>query len=156
MKVFVTRNASLTCFHVARRLIERGDAVVSLNGVSNCCDLKLKEAGLAISERIAKEAGVEYTFAWRNIAGRSSTAACFAAHKSDHVVHVAVQVGVRHGLAHPHTARRRARHVRGPLGAREDRQLQARRTGEGRREAFRRVVSGLLWRLGPPGRCPLA
>ena len=47
MKILVTGNAGFIGFHVARRLIERGDSVVGFDVVNDYYDPALKEARLA-------------------------------------------------------------------------------------------------------------
>ncbi len=48
MKVLVTGNAGFIGFHTAKRLLERGDAVVGFDSVNDYYDPGLKEARLAI------------------------------------------------------------------------------------------------------------
>ena len=49
MKILVTGNAGFIGFHVARRLLERGDAVVGFDVVNDYYDPALKEARLRLT-----------------------------------------------------------------------------------------------------------
>ena len=102
MKLLVTGNAGFIGFHVARRLLERGDAVVGLDVVNDYYDPALKEARLKVLEDTAARTGSEYGFVRANIADRSAVEACFAAHRFHRVIHLAAQAGVRYSLVNPH------------------------------------------------------
>jgi UDP-glucuronate 4-epimerase len=102
MKVLVTGNAGFIGFHVARRLLERGDAVVGFDAVNDYYDPALKEARLALLEETAARNGAPYAFVRRNLSERASVEACFADHRFDRVIHLAAQAGVRHSLVNPH------------------------------------------------------
>ena len=102
MKVLVTGNAGFIGFHVAQRLLERGDAVVGFDVVNDYYDPSLKEARLAVLAEIAGRTGADYHFVRANLADRAAVDACFAAHRFDRVIHLAAQAGVRHSLENPH------------------------------------------------------
>jgi UDP-glucuronate 4-epimerase len=55
MKVLVTGNAGFIGFHVARRLMERGDEVLGFDVVNNYYDPSLKEARLKLLEETARK-----------------------------------------------------------------------------------------------------
>lgn len=101
MKVLVTGNAGFIGFHVARRLIERGDEVVGIDVVNDYYDPALKEARLALLEKVADERGASYRFIRGNLADRSVVEACFGDHRFDRVINLAAQAGVRYSLEDP-------------------------------------------------------
>jgi UDP-glucuronate 4-epimerase len=95
--VLVTGAAGFIGFHVARRLLEQGRAVVGLDNLNAYYDPKLKEARLA---ELAKLPG--FQFARVDLADRAGMAALFAKHRFAYVVHLAAQAGVRYSLVDPH------------------------------------------------------
>ncbi|MGN6488196.1 MAG: NAD-dependent epimerase [Devosia sp.] len=102
MQVLVTGNAGFIGFHTAKRLLERGDAVVGFDSVNDYYDPSLKEARLAILEETARQTGSPYTFIRANLADQSAVADCFTAHRFDRVIHLAAQAGVRYSIENPH------------------------------------------------------
>ena len=99
MKILVTGNAGFIGFHVAKRLLERGDSVVGFDSVNAYYDPKLKEARLALLAETAARTGADYAFIRADLADRAAVAACFADHRFDRVIHLAAQAGVRHSLS---------------------------------------------------------
>lgn len=92
----VTGAAGFIGFHVARRLLENGRAVVGLDNLNSYYDPKLKEARLS---ELAKHPG--FKFVRLDLADRAGIAALFAEHRFAHVVHLAAQAGVRYSLIDP-------------------------------------------------------
>ncbi|KKC35266.1 capsular biosynthesis protein CpsI [Devosia epidermidihirudinis] len=101
MKVLVTGSAGFIGFHVARRLIERGDEVVGFDVVNNYYDPALKEARLAQLDALAAEQGASYSFIRADIADQAAVDTVFADHGFDRVIHLAAQAGVRYSLENP-------------------------------------------------------
>ncbi|MGC1465288.1 MAG: NAD-dependent epimerase, partial [Pseudolabrys sp.] len=95
--VLVTGAAGFIGFHVAKRLLEGGRAVVGLDNLNAYYDPKLKDARLA---ELARHSG--FRFVKLNLADRGGVAALFAEHRFPHVVHLAAQAGVRYSLVDPH------------------------------------------------------
>jgi UDP-glucuronate 4-epimerase len=102
MKVLVTGHAGFIGFHVAQRLIARGDAVVGFDAVNDYYDARLKEARLAELSRAAEAHGAGYASVRANLADRAAVESCFAEHRFDRVIHLAAQAGVRYSLENPH------------------------------------------------------
>ncbi len=94
--VLVTGAAGFIGYHVARRLLESGRAVVGLDNLNAYYDPKLKDARLA---ELAKFPGFRFTKL--DLADRAGMAALFAEHRFAHVVHLAAQAGVRYSLIDP-------------------------------------------------------
>jgi UDP-glucuronate 4-epimerase len=98
MTTLVTGSAGFIGFHLARRLLERGDTVVGLDDLNPYYDPALKAARLAILER---QAG--YRHARIDLADRDAVAAVFAEARPQVVVNLAAQAGVRYSLESPRT-----------------------------------------------------
>ena len=97
MKILVTGAAGFIGYHLAERLLARGDLVVGLDNLNDYYDPELKEARLA---RIEGRDG--FTFARLDLADRAGMEALFAREKLDRVVHLAAQAGVRYSFENPH------------------------------------------------------
>src|SRR5690242_9868080 len=97
MRILVTGVAGFIGFHVARRLLARGDAVVGLDNVNNYYDVRLKEDRLA---RLTCQE--QFRFTRLDLADRSGMEAIFAREKPERVIHLAAQAGVRYSLTNPH------------------------------------------------------
>ena len=97
MTILVTGAAGFIGYHVAQRLLERGDTVVGLDNLNDYYDVSLKEARLA---RLQEQPG--FRFAKLDLADREGMAALFAAERPQRVVHLAAQAGVRYSLQNPH------------------------------------------------------
>ncbi|MDB5495143.1 MAG: NAD-dependent epimerase/dehydratase family protein [Phenylobacterium sp.] len=96
MPVLVTGSAGFIGFHVARRLLERGDQVVGLDNLNAYYDPTLKAARLAILEKHPA-----YRHARLDLEDRDGVAALFAEAKPEGVVNLAAQAGVRYSLEKP-------------------------------------------------------
>ncbi|HQZ45511.1 MAG TPA: NAD-dependent epimerase [Usitatibacteraceae bacterium] len=97
MHVLLTGAAGFIGFHLARRLLSRGDSVTGVDNLNAYYDVTLKEARLA---QLAATPG--FAFVRADIADRAAMQAIFAGGKFDCVVNLAAQAGVRHSLLHPH------------------------------------------------------
>ena len=95
--ILVTGAAGFIGYHVARRLLERGDAVLGLDNLNRYYDVRLKKARLAQLKPFKK-----FQFRKLDLVNRKGMAALFAKHKFRRVVHLAAQAGVRYSLVNPH------------------------------------------------------
>ena len=95
--ILVTGAAGFIGFHVARRLLTEGLAVVGLDNLNSYYDPALKEARLDILRRQPR-----FAFEQIDLADRASMERLFAQHRFARVVHLAAQAGVRHSIDHPH------------------------------------------------------
>ena len=104
MKFLVTGNAGFIGFHLAKRLLERGDEVIGIDNVNDYYDTAIKDARLAILEKTAEAHGGKnsYHFIRANLADRAMVDTCFKTHKPDRVINLAAQAGVRYSLINPH------------------------------------------------------
>ncbi|TJV06785.1 MAG: NAD-dependent epimerase [Mesorhizobium sp.] len=101
MKVLVTGVAGFIGYHVARRLLERGEEVVGVDSINDYYDPRLKRARLRLLAEASRSTNAGYHFIQGNIADRTVVDGCFADHTFDRVIHLAAQAGVRYSLENP-------------------------------------------------------
>lgn len=95
--ILVTGAAGFIGFHVAMRLLERGDHVIGLDNLNDYYDVRLKEARLAQLKPRER-----FTFIKLDLANRQGMKDLFADQSIQRVVHLAAQAGVRYSLVNPH------------------------------------------------------
>lgn len=95
--ILVTGAAGFIGYHVARKLLERGEAVVGIDNLNDYYEVSLKEARLAELRPFEN-----FTFEKVNVGDRAAMEALFATHRPRRVVHLAAQAGVRYSLINPH------------------------------------------------------
>jgi UDP-glucuronate 4-epimerase len=96
MKVLVTGAAGFIGFHVAQKLLARGDQVVGLDNLNDYYDVNLKLARLAQIQDLPG-----FTFARMELQDRPAMDALFNEHPFDAVINLAAQAGVRYSLENP-------------------------------------------------------
>ncbi len=96
MAVLVTGSAGFIGFHLARRLLARGETVVGVDSLNAYYDPQLKAARLA-----QLEAEPAYSHAKLDLADRAAILALFDKVRPTHVVNLAAQAGVRYSLERP-------------------------------------------------------
>ncbi|TPN01706.1 NAD-dependent epimerase [Mesorhizobium sp. B2-1-3A] len=101
MKVLVTGVAGFIGYHVARRLLERGDEVVGIDSINEYYDPAIKQARLRLLAEASRSTNSGYHFIHGNLADRGIVDSCFADHAFDRVIHLAAQAGVRYSLENP-------------------------------------------------------
>lgn len=111
MKILITGTAGFIGYHLANRLLQRGDTVVGIDNINDYYDVNLKNARL-------KNAGIDvlnidygkpvisnvypnYTFIKLDLLDKTSLEQCFETHKFDVVCNLAAQAGVRYSLTNP-------------------------------------------------------
>jgi UDP-glucuronate 4-epimerase len=97
MRVLVTGAAGFIGYHVAGRLLARGDEVIGLDNLNAYYDPTLKEARLA---KLTAQRG--FRFERIDLADRKAMEALFAGGGFGRVVHLAAQAGVRYSIENPH------------------------------------------------------
>jgi UDP-glucuronate 4-epimerase len=94
--VLVTGAAGFIGFHLTKRLLEAGAAVVGLDNLNSYYSLKLKEDRLAQIQGHAR-----FTFERMDLADRAGVERLFSEKRFDVVVNLAAQAGVRYSLKNP-------------------------------------------------------
>jgi UDP-glucuronate 4-epimerase len=94
--ILVTGAAGFIGYHVARRLLDRGDEVLGIDNLNAYYDPALKEA------RLARLAGKNFHFQRIDIADTAAMQAMFETRRPARIVHLAAQAGVRYSLTNPH------------------------------------------------------
>jgi len=111
MKILITGTAGFIGFHLANRLVARGDEVVGLDIINDYYDIKLKHdrlqyAGFS-SDKIEYDTPIRsdkhpnYRFVKIALEDRDALNALFAQEKFDAVCNLAAQAGVRYSLVNP-------------------------------------------------------
>ncbi|MBH0189691.1 MAG: NAD-dependent epimerase [Nitrospira sp.] len=95
--ILVTGSAGFIGFHVARRLLDRGEIVIGLDNLNDYYDVRLKEARLA---QLTAHKG--FRFIRLDLANRQGMRDLFTDEPIQRVVHLAAQAGVRYSLVNPH------------------------------------------------------
>lgn len=109
--ILVTGTAGFIGYHLAVRLLERGDRVIGLDNINDYYDVNLKygrlaETGIA-RDQISDDQPVQstkypnYSFIKGDLADKSVLNAIFADNEFDCVCNLAAQAGVRYSLENP-------------------------------------------------------
>jgi UDP-glucuronate 4-epimerase len=98
MRILLTGAAGFIGFHLANRLLERGDEVVGLDNLNGYYDPSLKMARL---EQLRHPLPGRFEFVQADIADRDAMEKVFASGKFDAIVNLAAQAGVRYSLENP-------------------------------------------------------
>jgi UDP-glucuronate 4-epimerase len=111
LKILVTGTAGFIGYHLANRLIARGDEVVGLDCINDYYDVRIKydrlrQAGIgqeAIHEAqpVQSEKHANYRFIKMNLENREALEQLFATEQFDAVCNLAAQAGVRYSLVNP-------------------------------------------------------
>jgi UDP-glucuronate 4-epimerase len=96
MKILLTGAAGFIGFHVAQRLLARGDEVVGLDNLNDYYDPNLKRARLSLIEKQPR-----FRFVKMDLSDKGGMKALFAREKFNRVIHLAAQAGVRYSLENP-------------------------------------------------------
>jgi len=97
VRVLITGVAGFIGFHLAKRLLARGDRVVGLDNLNDYYDVTLKEARLA---QLKGQPG--FRFYKLDLADREGIPRLFKEHEPEVVVNLAAQAGVRYSQHNPH------------------------------------------------------
>jgi len=97
MKILVTGSAGFIGYHVATKLLARGDQVVGYDNLNPYYDPKLKNDRLA---KLSMFPG--FRFVKGDLADRGAVENLFSSENFERVVHLAAQAGVRNSIENPH------------------------------------------------------
>ncbi len=111
MKILVTGTAGFIGFHLAQRLVARGDEVVGLDNINDYYDVNVKygrlaHAGIAreavsYGKLVQSDTAKNYRFIQLQLEDKEAIDALFAAEQFDAVCNLAAQAGVRYSLTNP-------------------------------------------------------
>lgn len=111
-KILVTGTAGFIGFHLAKKLLERGDEVVGLDNINDYYDVNLKYARLnelGISQNeitsnklIKSDKYPNHKFIKMDLFNTNDINALFEKEKFDAVCNLAAQAGVRYSIENPH------------------------------------------------------
>lgn len=111
MKILVTGTAGFIGFHLAQKLIERGDTVIGLDSINNYYDVSLKYDRLSYiginkndireNQLIKSHLHKNYSFIKVNLEDADTLNRLFESEKFEKVCHLAAQAGVRYSLENP-------------------------------------------------------
>jgi len=112
MKILVTGTAGFIGFHLAKKLLERGDEVIGLDNINDYYDINLKyarlnELGIQREEVMEKNVVQSTTFPNHkfikaNLEDSETMNKLFEDEKFDAVCNLAAQAGVRYSIENPH------------------------------------------------------
>jgi UDP-glucuronate 4-epimerase len=114
MKILVTGTAGFIGFHLAKKLLERGDEVVGLDNINDYYDVnlkyaRLKELGIESSEVLHNENSLvssslyeKHKFIKMDLSDTDKIYTLFKNENFDAVCNLAAQAGVRYSLENPH------------------------------------------------------
>ncbi|WP_420384899.1 NAD-dependent epimerase [Roseivirga sp.] len=110
-KVLITGTAGFIGFHLAKRLLERGDQVVGLDSVNDYYDLRVKHGRLELTgidieaveygRLVQSSVHPNYQFIKLQLEDSEALNGLFASEKFDKVINLAAQAGVRYSLENP-------------------------------------------------------
>ncbi len=111
MKILITGTAGFIGYHLAKRLVARGDEVVGLDCINDYYDVNLKydrlaDAGIekekiAYNQLVQSDTQANYRFIQLKLEDKDALQALFAQEKFDAVCNLAAQAGVRYSLINP-------------------------------------------------------
>ena len=114
MKILVTGTAGFIGFHLAKKLLERGDEVVGLDNINDYYDVNLKyarldELGIKVASNLFETNKLvtsskypKHKFIKVNLEDTQAINHLFESEKFDAVCNLAAQAGVRYSLENPH------------------------------------------------------
>jgi len=113
MKILVTGTAGFIGYHLAKKLLERGDEVVGIDNINDYYDVNLKHARLnelgidalgcaSLGSPINSTKYKNHKFYKLDLADKEAMDTLFKTEKFDAVMNLAAQAGVRYSLENPH------------------------------------------------------
>jgi len=116
MKILVTGTAGFIGYHLAKKLLERGDEVIGLDNINDYYDVTLKHArlnelGIAHNSVLDTKSNAalvksttykKHSFIKANLENAKTINELFETEKFDAVCNLAAQAGVRYSIENPH------------------------------------------------------
>ena len=110
MKILVTGTAGFIGYHLAKKLLERGDEVIGLDNINDYYDVELKYARLKqlgidrediIDDEVINSSTFKHKFIKTDLVNSSIIDQLFELEQFDAVCHLAAQAGVRYSIENP-------------------------------------------------------
>lgn len=111
MKILITGTAGFIGFHLAKKLLERGEQVIGLDAINDYYDIRVKHGRLSetgiekdkieYGKLIQSENYSNYQFIQLKLEDKENLQKLFAEQKFDKVINLAAQAGVRYSLTNP-------------------------------------------------------
>jgi UDP-glucuronate 4-epimerase len=115
MKILITGIAGFIGYHLAKRLVERGDEITGIDNISDYYDVRLKygrlaELGVSPSansgykkdtQKIASSKYPALSFMYMDLSNGQDLKSLFGSENFDAVINLAAQAGVRYSLTNP-------------------------------------------------------
>ena len=99
MSILVTGAAGFIGFHVASRLLARGESVIGVDNLNDYYSVALKQARIAELRR--RHGGDAFRFAEVDFADEAALGRAIGDAPFDRIVHLGAQAGVRYSLQNP-------------------------------------------------------
>ncbi len=111
MKIMVTGTAGFIGYHLARKILERGDEVVGLDSINDYYTVELKygrleqtgiyKGDIKYGQKVASDKFSGYSFIQLKLEDKKGLDKLFSEEKFDRVCNLAAQAGVRYSLQNP-------------------------------------------------------
>ena len=111
MKILITGTAGFIGFHLAEKLLKRGEQVVGLDSINDYYDVRVKygrleKTGISkddiqYNQLIQSTVYPNYQFIQLNLEDKDNLNQLFESQKFDKVINLAAQAGVRYSLTNP-------------------------------------------------------
>lgn len=110
MKILVTGTAGFIGFHLAKKLLERGDEVIGLDNINDYYDVNLKYARLKVlgieqekieENQLTHSSNPNHKFIKADLADEATINKLFEEEQFDAVCNLAAQAGVRYSIENP-------------------------------------------------------
>lgn len=111
MKILITGSAGFIGFHLAKKLLKRGDYVVGLDSINDYYDVRVKYGRLEktgiykndieYNQLVQSTNYLNYQFIQLNLEDKENLNQLFETQKFDTVINLAAQAGVRYSLTNP-------------------------------------------------------
>jgi UDP-glucuronate 4-epimerase len=99
MTTLITGAAGFIGYHVAARLLDRGERVIGIDNLNDYYSVQLKHDRIAQQQR---NHGDAFNFIQADFADHGALAATLAPLEFDRIVHLGAQAGVRYSIENPH------------------------------------------------------
>ena len=96
MKILITGSSGFIGFHLAKRLLDKGNRVHGYDSMNNYYDVKLKKARLNILKKYKN-----FSFTKNNLENKQIIEKIFHKFRPNIVIHLAAQAGVRYSIEKP-------------------------------------------------------